>query len=48
MVQTRNMHEHEAEHVRDLWLQMCKDLYWERMSGGAGTPGLLAITRVGK
>ena len=29
MAQIRNMHEHEAERVRDLWLQMCAE---------AGTP----------
>ena len=29
MAQVRTMHEHEAERVRDLWLQMCAD---------AGTP----------
>lgn len=29
MAQMRNMHEHEAERVRDLWLQMCAE---------AGTP----------
>lgn len=29
MTQIRSMHDHEAEHVRDLWLQMCAE---------AGTP----------
>ncbi len=26
MAQIRNMHEHEAERVRDLWLQMCAEV----------------------